>query len=75
MRSVTSESKNENMGMHKKTILYTVVLTTIFLLSGTTLLAQGNSPSAKDTQQKKQSPFLNYKRTPTSDEIVNAAMG
>jgi hypothetical protein len=58
MRSVTSESKKENMGMHKKTILYTVVLTTIFLLSGTTLLAQGNSPSAKDTQQKKQSPFL-----------------
>ena len=44
--------------MLKKTILCLAILTTIFLLSGTALVAQDNDPSARDTQQKKQSPFL-----------------
>ena len=44
--------------MLKKTILCLAILTTIFLLSGTALVAQDNDPSARDNQQKNQSPFL-----------------
>lgn len=44
--------------MLKKVTLSLVVFTSIFLLSGTTLMAQGNSPSEKDHQQQKPSPFL-----------------
>ena len=44
--------------MLRKMIPYLAILTTIFLLSGTTLMAQGNNSSAKGNQPKKQSPFL-----------------
>jgi len=44
--------------MLKKIALHLVVLTTIFSLTSTTLLAQDNSSPEKDKQQQKQSPFL-----------------
>jgi hypothetical protein len=44
--------------MFKKITLSLVALMSIFLLSGTILMAQSNSSSEKDNQQQKQSPFL-----------------
>ena len=44
--------------MLKKMALCLAVLTTIFSLSGTVLMAQDNSTQEKDKLQQKQSPFL-----------------
>jgi len=44
--------------MLQKMALSLAILTTIFLLSGTTLMAQDNGSPEKNSQQQKQSPFL-----------------
>ena len=44
--------------MLEKMALHLVILTTIFSLTSTLLLAQDTSSAEKDNQQQKQSPFL-----------------